>query len=545
MWVQVHASKAQGPDAAPTAKPKTGARDLLTQAHQQEAGQEEEAGQPMSASTQGLAATADAFSMRQVAPGGMLQQPAWLQLQQQQQQQQQSARQLAQGEQFAGRAEAGGAVPLHLSAGSGQLQSRQSGLQAAVSGQLPSRQSAQQRSDQQSLRSWQLHSRPSGQQHSELQSHGSGQFQTEASGVQSSGSEQMQSRQSGPRLTGQVQSGLQSHASGQLRSDLESLGSGMMQPGQLQTGQLSEAVRQQLARINALQAAERQMHDQKKAFTDKQQQQQQQPIQQASTPAAASQADSQPLTSTLPQQLPADLSLMGTGLPQHKAGVTSLQRAQLLIREQQLKGMHLPSRASRQGLAHGNMPGTSLGVHPSDVPGDTMLSGLDRHASSSTASDLQAPRRAIAPSAARDPKSASWGQLGGPSSASLPAASLSRLPQSLEGGLTAAPHSGSSPRLCLPLARAKSQSPSPASSLGQSHPLGFSSSQMLPPASSPRKSQSPHLTTGKSPTVAPAPQLGLQSLPGPSPALSPTLGLAAAEGELQAAQARLAAEGPR
>ena len=540
------------PEALAASKLRAGAKDLLSQMHQQQAGS-----RPASPSSQDLADKADAMSMSQAAPGHAQHLPAWLQTQQQQQQQH-SAWQKSSTEQAArhsdGRFQDDAAAgqqgtqvkPQGVTVGSGRVQPGsspggqlywgQSGLQSAGSGQLQLRLSGQLQSGQlQSgqLQSGQLQSRLSGQQQSEqmnsgqlqsgqLQSRLSGQQQSEqlhseSSSLQSSGSGQMQSRQSSQQSLGLGQSELQSHGSGQLRSGLQSAGPGQLQSGQRQSGQLPEAVRQQVARLNALRAAERQMSKQKKAFADKQQQQH--PSQRTPASTAASQGYSPSIPSSVSQQLSGDIAVMITGMPQQMAQLTSLQRAQMLIRQHQIQAMHLPNSAGHLGTAPGalldNMPSHNLGdkpggivddtfggqlgsatnmspasvpgIGPSDKPGGLSgdaINGLDTHTSSSTAAVMDAQRKLIA-SLARNLKGSDWGQ----PNPGLPSASSPRLPQSL-GTPNAAfsfPRSGSSPRLSQSQGLA-----SPASSQRQPQPLG---AQMHPPAVVPRQMQTLGLDT--------------------------------------------------
>jgi len=548
------------PEALPASKLRAGAKDLLSQMHQQQA-----ASRPASPSSQDLADKADAISMSQAAPAHAQHLPAWLQAQQQQQQQQHLAWQKSLTEQTATQSDGrfqddapagqqGTQVKPHgVTVGSGwvqagqspggQLYSRQSDLQSAGSGQLQSRFSGQQQSGQ-------LQSRLSGQQHSE-------QMLSESSSLQSSGSGQMQSRKSSQQSLGLGQSELQSHGSGQLRSGLQSAGpgrlqSGQRQAGQMQSGQLPEAVRQQVARLNALRAAERQMSEQKKAFADKQQQQ---PSQHTPASSAASQGYSPSIPSSMSQQLPGDIAVMNTGMPQQMAQLTSLQRAQMLIRQHQLQAMQLPnsagylgtapgtlpssmtshtlgnkpgtvsndtlgghlgltpdvSPASLPGIAQGNKPGIAPGnkpgIAPSNEPGiapgnkpgiapgnkpDSLPGdanhGLDRH--TSTAAVTEAQREVIA-SLARNPRGSGWGQ---PTPASLPSTSSPRPPQSLGTSNVAFsfPRSGSSPKLSQSQGLAQSRSASPASSPRQPQPLG---AQMHPPATVPRQMQTLGLDT--------------------------------------------------
>ncbi len=592
------------PEALAASKLRAGAKDLLSQMHQQQAGS-----RPASPSSQDLADKADAMSMSQAAPGHAQHLPAWLQTQQQQQQQQQhlawqksSTEQAArhsdgrfqddaaagqQGTQVkpqgvtvgSGRVQPGSSPGGQLywgqsglqSAGSGQLQSRLSGqLQSGQlqSGQLQSRLSGQQQSEQMisgqlqsgqlqarllgqqqsgqlqsrlsdQQQSGQLQSRLSGQQQSEqmnsgqlqsgqLQSRLSGQQQSEqlhseSSSLQSSGSGQIQPRQSSQQSLGLGQSELQSHGSGQLRSGLQSAGPGQLQSGQRQSGQLPEAVRQQVARLNALRAAERQMSEQKKAFADKQQQQH--PSQRTPASTAASQGYSPSIPSSVSQQLSGDIAVMITGMPQQMAQLTSLQRAQMLIRQHQIQAMQLPNSAGHLGTAPGalldNMPSHELGnkpggigddtfggqlgsatnmspasvpgIGPSDKPGGLSgdaNNGLDTHTSSNTAAIMDSQRKLIA-SLARNPKGSDWGQ---PNPGFLPSTSSPRLPQSL-GTPNAAfsfPGSGSSPRLSQFQGLAHSRSASPASSPRQPQPLG---AQMHPPAVVPRQIQTLGLDT--------------------------------------------------
>lgn len=507
------------PEALAASKLRAGAKDLLSQMHQQQAGS-----RPASPSSQDLADKADAMSMSQAAPGHAQHLPAWLQTQQQQQQQH-SAWQKSSTEQAArhsdGRFQDDAAAgqqgtqvkPQGVTVGSGRVQPGsspggqlywgQSGLQSAGSGQLQLRLSGQ-------LQSGQLQSRLSGQQQSE-------QLHSESSSLQSSGSGQMQSRQSSQQSLGLGQSELQSHGSGQLRSGLQSAGPGQLQSGQRQSGQLPEAVRQQVARLNALRAAERQMSKQKKAFADKQQQQH--PSQRTPASTAASQGYSPSIPSSVSQQLSGDIAVMITGMPQQMAQLTSLQRAQMLIRQHQIQAMHLPNSAGHLGTAPGalldNMPSHNLGdkpggivddtfggqlgsatnmspasvpgIGPSDKPGGLSgdaINGLDTHTSSSTAAVMDAQRKLIA-SLARNLKGSDWGQ----PNPGLPSASSPRLPQSL-GTPNAAfsfPRSGSSPRLSQSQGLA-----SPASSQRQPQPLG---AQMHPPAVVPRQMQTLGLDT--------------------------------------------------
>ncbi|DBA77188.1 TPA: hypothetical protein ACH3X1_009762 [Trebouxia sp. C0004] len=513
-------AKGQMPEALPASRLRAGAKDLLSQMHEQQA-----ASRPASPSSQDLADKADAISMSHAAPAHAQPLP-WLQAQQQQQQQhsawqnsvtEQTARQsdsqfqddAAAGQQGiqvkphgvtvgSGRAQAG-------QSSGGQLYYRQSDLQSAGSGQLQSRLSGQQQSGQ-------LQTRLSGQQQSE-------QMLSESSGLQSSASGQMQSRQSSQQSLGLGQSELQSHGSVQLRSGLQSAGpgrlqSGQRQAGQMQAGQLPEAVRQQVARLNALRAAERQMSEQKQAFADKQQQQQPSQHTPASTPASHGYSPSVPS-----QQLPGDIAAMKAGMPQQ---LTSLQRAQMLIWQHQLQAMQFPNSVetvpgalpdSMTSHDLGNKPGTALddafggqlglspdvspasmpGIAPSNKPGgppgDTKH-GLDRHTSSSTAAVVDTQRKVIA-SLPKNPKGSDWGQ---PTPGFVPSTSSPRQPQSL-GTPNAAfsyPGSGSSPRLSPSQGFAQSRSASPASSPRQSQPLG---AQMHPPATVPRLMQTLGLDT--------------------------------------------------
>ena len=337
------------PEVPPASRLRAGAKDLLSQMHQQQA-----ASRPALPSSQDLADKADAMSMSQAAHPHAQHLPSWLQ---EQQQQQHSAWQTSSTEQTArqsdGRFQDSAAAgqqstqmkPHGVTAGSGQVQAgpspagqlywRQSDLQSAGSGQLQSGQlqsgqlqSGQLQSGQ--LQSGQLQSRFSGQQQSgqlqsrlsdqqqsgQLQSRLSGQQQSEhlpsdSSSLQSSGSGQMQSRQSSQQSLGLGQSELQSHGSGQLRSGLQSAGPGRLQSGQRQSGQLPEAVRQQVARLNALRAAEHQMSEQKKAFADRQQQQ---PTQHTPASTTASQNYSPSIPSSMSQQLSGDIAVMKTGI---------------------------------------------------------------------------------------------------------------------------------------------------------------------------------------------------------------------------------------
>ncbi len=515
--------------------------------HQQQAGS-----RPASPSSQDLADKADAMSMSQAAPGHAQHLPAWLQTQQQQQQQQQQqhpAWQRSSTEQAArhsdGRFQDDAAAgqqgtqvkPQGASVGSGwelagsspgaQLSWRQSGLQSAGSGQLQSGQLQSRLSGQ--LQSGQLQSRLSGQQQSQqmisgqlqsgqLRSRLSGQQQSEqmlseSSSLQSSGSGQMQSRQSSQQSLGLGQSELQSHGSGQLRSGLQSAGPGRLQSGQRQSGQLPEAVRQQVARLNALRAAERQMSEQKKAFADKQQQQQL-----PSQHPPASTAASQGYSPSIPSSLSGDIAVMNTGMPQQMAQLTSLQRAQMLIRQHQIQAMQLPNSVGHLGTVPGafpdsttsrnlgNKPGTATddtfggqlglspdvppasmpGVTPSNKPGG--LSGGANHGLDRHTMDVQ---RQLIASLARDPKGSDWGR---PNPAFLPATSSFRPPQSL-GTPNAAfsfPGSDSSPRLSQSQEVAHSRSASPASSPRQPQPLG---AQMHPLAAVPRQMQTLGLDT--------------------------------------------------
>ncbi len=515
------------PEALPASRLRAGAKDLLSQMHQQQAGS-----RPASPTSQDLADKADAMSMSQAAPGHAQHLSAWLQTQQQQQQQhsawqrsstQQAARHsdgrfqddAAAGQQGSqvkphGVTVGSGHVQAGLSPG-GQLSWGQSGLQSAGSGQLQSRLSGQ-------LQSGQLQSRLSGQQQSE-------QILSESSSLQSSGSGQMQSRQSSLQSLGLGQSELQSHGSGQLRSGLQSAGPGQLQPGQRQSGQLPEAVRQQVARLNALRAAERQMSEQKKAFANKQQQQQL-PSQHTPASTTASQGYSPSIPSSMSQQLSGDIAVMKkTGMPQQMAHLTSLQRAQMLIRQHQIQAMQLPNRAGHLGTAPGaspdNITSHKLGDKPGGIGGDTFggqsgsaphespasvpgigssdkpggLSGdadqgPDRHTSSSTTAFMDAQRKLIA-SLSRNPIGSDWGQ---PNPGFVPSTSSPRPLQSL-GTPNAAfsfPGPGSSPRLSQSQGQTHSQSASPALSPQQPQPLG---AQMHPPAAVSRQMPSLRLDT--------------------------------------------------
>ncbi|DBA80158.1 TPA: hypothetical protein ACH3X2_14278 [Trebouxia sp. C0005] len=340
---------------------------------------------------------------------------------------------------------------------------------------------------------------------------------SESSSLQSSGSGQLQSRQPSQQSLGLEQSELQSHGSEHLRSGLQSAGPGQLQSGQRQSGQLPEAVRQQVARLNALRAAERQMSEQKKAFADKQQQQQ--PSQHSPASTAASQGYSPSISSSMPHQLPSDIAVMNTGMPQQMAQLTSLQRAQMLIRKHQIQAMHLPNIAGHLGAAPGalldsvnshnlgNKPGTATndtfggqlglspdvrpasmpGIAPSNkpdgLPGDANYS-QDRHTSSSAAAVMDAQRKLIA-SLARSPKGSDWGQ---PNPALLPSTTSPRPPQSLGPPNVASsfPHSGFSSSMSQSQGLAHSRSASPALSPRQPHPLA---AQMHPPAAVPRQMQ--------------------------------------------------------
>ena len=323
----------------------------------------------------------------------------------------------------------------------------------------------------------------------------------------------MQSRQSSQQSLGLGQSELQSHGSGQLRSGLQSAGPGRLQSGQRHSGQLPEAVRQQVARLNALRAAERQMSEQKKAFADKQQQQQL-----PSQHPPASTAASQGYSPSIPSSLSGDIPVMNTGMPQQMAQLTSLQRAQMLIRQHQIQAMQLPNSVGHLGTVPGafpdsttsrnlgNKPGTATddtfggqlglspdvppasmpGVTPSNKPGG--LSGDANHGLDRHTMDVQ---RQLIASLARDPKGSDWGR---PNPAFLPATSSFRPPQSL-GSPNAAfsfPGSDSSPRLSQSQEVAHSRSASPASSPRQPQPLG---AQMHPPAAVPRQMQTLGLDT--------------------------------------------------
>ena len=533
------------PEVPPASRLRAGAKDLLSQMHQQQA-----ASRPALPSSQDLADKADAMSMSQAAHPHAQHLPSWLQ---EQQQQQHSAWQTSSTEQTArqsdGRFQDSAAAgqqstqmkPHGVTAGSGQVQAgpspagqlywRQSDLQSAGSGQL---QSGQLQSGQLQSRfsgqqqSGQLQSRLSDQQHSgQLQSRLSGQQQSEhlpsdSSSLQSSGSGQMQSRQSSQQSLGLGQSELQSHGSGQLRSGLQSAGPGRLQSGQRQSGQLPEAVRQQVARLNALRAAEHQMSEQKKAFAERQQQQ---PTQQTPASTTASQNYSPSIPSSMSQQLSGDIAVMKTGMPQQMAHLTSLQRAQMLIRQHQIQAMPYPNSAGHPGTAPGalpdsmtshklgNKPGTATddtfggrldlspdvslacmpGTMPSNKPGglaEDANHGLDRQTSNSTAAIMAEQRKLIA-SLARNPKGSDWGQ---PNPGLLPSTSSPRLPRSL-GTANAAfsfPVSGSSPRLSQSQGLAHSRSASPASSPRQPQPLG---AQMHPPAAVSRQMQTLGLDT--------------------------------------------------
>ena len=527
------------PEVPPASRLRAGAKDLLSQMHQQQA-----ASRPALPSSQDLADKADAMSMSQAAHPHAHHLPSWLQ---EQQQQQHSAWQTSSTEQtarqsdgrFQDSATAGQQStqmkPHGGTAGSGQVQAgpspagqlywRQSDLQSAGSGQLQSGQLQSRFSGQQ--QSGQLQSRLSDQQQSrQLQSRLSGQQQSEhlpsdSSSLQSSGSGQLQSRQSSQQSLGLGQSELQLHGSGQLRSGLQSAGPGRLQSGQRQSGQLPEAVRQQVARLNALRAAEHQMSEQKKAFADRQQQQ---PTQHTPASTTASQNYSPSIPSSMSQQLSGDIAVMKTGMPQQMAHLTSLQRAQMLIRQHQIQAMPFPNSAGHPGTAPGALPDSMTsrtlgnkpggladtfggqldvspdvslacmpGTMPSNKPGglaEDANHGLDRQTSNSTAAIMAEQRKLIA-SLARNPKGSDWGQ---PNPGLLPSASAPRPPQSL-GTAKAAfsfPVSGSSPRLSQSQGLAHSRSASPASSPRQPQPLG---AQMHPPAAVPRQMQTLGLDT--------------------------------------------------
>ena len=444
---------AQLPDSVLTSKPRSGARDLLSQLHQQEA-----ASMPHSPTSHNLADQADVMAL--TAPMGLQQKQAWLKMQ--------SARLLAQADQRASQSDlprADMSAAWEQAPSPGQVQSKARDLQSKL---------RQAGSGLQSVRSDKLQTRLSG-----LQPQGSGgQLQPGQSALQSSGSGQLQSGTqslgSGHLQTGQSMS--QSSGSGHLQTGQLQAGqqySGQLQAGELQSGQLDHPLRQQLARQDAVQTAEQQVWDQQKAVKE---QQPLQHIQQHSHQPAASGLASQAEGSNMPISMAQQP--LHAGLSAQMPRLATLQQPQHRLTGTQLPGIVGHSHA-RPDVTPGTAPANDLGDPPEAMPGSG-ISGdtsafANRRSSSSTAANLEAQHRAMAMFAGRDTQSGSWGHVEFPNASVQSSIRASASPRQLDAPrITKSWSRNSSPEQLL--------SPGMPSS-SQTASLALTTGQMLHPGS--------------------------------------------------------------
>ena len=433
---------------------------------------------PQSPTSRNLADQADVMAL--TAPMGLQQKQAWLKMQ--------SARLLAQADERASQSDLPRAdmfAAWEQAPSPGQVQSKARDLQSK---QLL----RQAGSGLQSVRSDKLQTRLSGLQpqgsggqlqpgQSALQSLGSGHLQTGQSMSQSSGSGHLQ--------TGQLQAG-QQH-------------SGQLQAGEPQSGQLDHSLRQQLARQDAVQAAEQQVRDQQKAVKE------QQPLQQHShQPTAyglASQAEGPNMPISMAQQP------LHAGLSAQMPRLANLQQPQHRLADTQLPGIVGHSHA-RPDVTPVTAPANDLGDPPEAMPGSGISGDTSAFAnrrsssSSSTAANLEAQHRAMAMFAGRDTHSGSWGHMGFPNAS---------VQSSIRA--SASPRQSDAPRITKSWSASRNSSPGQLLSSGmpsslQTASLALTTGQMLHPglasfASAPGQPITPALTSGTqaaNPATAPS-----------------------------------------